>query len=217
MKKNLTELVFVLDKSGSMAGMEGDTVGGFNSMIARQKKFPGEVLVSTVLFSNSSAVLHDRVEIQNIRPMTEEQYRVGGCTALLDAMGGAIHHIGNVHKYSREEDRPEHTLFVIITDGEENASHAYSLPRVKEMVERQKEKYGWEFVFLGANMDAVQTAGRFGIAPHRAVDYVPDERGTALNFHAMSEAVTCLRNCGTIPDECLDAVRKDAKKRGGRS
>ena len=172
MKKNLTEMVFILDKSGSMSGMEADTIGGFNSMIERQKKEDGEALVSTVLFSNESRVIHDRVDLQRIEPMTDKQYYVGGCTALIDAIGGAIHHIGNVHKYAREEDRPEHTIFVITTDGMENASHIYTSDQVKAMVNRQKEKYGWEFLFLGANIDAVETAARFGIAEDRAVDFI---------------------------------------------
>ena len=162
MKKGLTELVFILDRSGSMAGLEGDTIGGFNAMIAKQKKADGEAYVSTVLFDNESVVIHDRVDIQKITPMTEEQYSVRGCTALLDAIGKAIHHIGNVHKYAREEDRPEHTLFVITTDGMENASHRYTAEQVKQKIERQKQKYGWEFIFLGANIDAVETASCIG-------------------------------------------------------
>ena len=182
MRKNLTELVFILDRSGSMAGLEQDTIGGFNSMIAKQKREAGEAVISTVLFDNSSQVIHDRVDIQKIEPMTEKQYYVRGCTALLDAIGGAIHHIGNVHKYARDEDRPEHTLFIITTDGMENASHKYSSDRVKQMIERQKAKYGWEFLFLGANIDAVETAGNFGIDTDWAVNYHCDSEGTALNY-----------------------------------
>ena len=194
MKKGLTELVFILDKSGSMAGLEADTIGGFNSMIERQKKEEGEALVSTVLFANRSTVSHDRVDLQKIEPMTDKQYCVGGCTALIDAIGGAIHHIGNVHKYAREEDRPEHTVFVITTDGMENASHCYSSDEVKAMVEKQKNKYGWEFLFLGANIDAVETAGRFGIAEDRAVNFVNDSMGQALNYAEVSEAVRTVRS-----------------------
>ena len=194
MKKGLTELVFILDKSGSMAGLEADTIGGFNSMIERQKKEEGEALVSTVLFANRSTVIHDRVDLQKIEPMTDKQYCVGGCTALIDAIGGAIHHIGNVHKYAREEDRPEHTVFVITTDGMENASHCYSSDEVKAMVEKQKNKYGWEFLFLGANIDAVETAGRFGIAEDRAVNFVNDPMGQALNYAEVSEAVRTVRS-----------------------
>ena len=158
MKKNLTEIVFILDRSGSMSGLEADTIGGFNSMIEKQRKADGEALVSTVLFDNMSEVIHDRVNIHDIKPMTDRDYTVRGCTALLDAIGGAIHHIGNVHKYARPEDVPEHTLFIITTDGMENASRFYSSDRVKQMIERQKAKYGWEFLFLGANIDAVETA-----------------------------------------------------------
>ena len=163
MKKNLTEIVFILDKSGSMHGLEKDTIGGFNSMLEKQKKAEGEALLSTVLFADTSEVIHDRVDLRKIRPLTSEDYSVGGCTALLDALGGAIHHIGNIHKYARDEDVPEHTLFVITTDGMENASRTYYLKQVKQMIERQKEKYHWEFLFLGANIDAIETASQFVI------------------------------------------------------
>lgn len=185
MKKNLTELVFILDRSGSMQGLEGDTIGGFNAMIEKQKKEPGEAFVSTVLFDDQTEVLHDRVKVGEVRPITEKEYYVRGCTALLDAIGGAIHHIGNIHKYARPEDVPEHTLFVITTDGMENASRRYSARRVKEMIQRQKEKYGWEFLFLGANIDAVETAGHLGIAPDRAVNYHCDSEGTRLNYEVV--------------------------------
>ena len=193
MKKNLTEIVFILDRSGSMAGLESDTIGGFNSMIAKQKQTEGEALVSTVLFDNVCEVLHDRVNIQKIAPITERDYTVRGCTALLDAIGGAIHHIGNVHKYAREEDVPEHTLFVITTDGMENASRRYSAEKVKQMIERQKTKYGWEFLFLGANIDAVETARHFGIGADRAANYRCDSKGTALNFEVLSETISMVR------------------------
>lgn len=193
MKKNLTEIVFILDRSGSMAGLESDTIGGFNSMIAKQKQTEGEALVSTVLFDNVCEVLHDRVNIQKIAPITERDYTVRGCTALLDAIGGAIHHIGNVHKYAREEDVPEHTLFVITTDGMENASRRYSAEKVKQMIERQKTKYGWEFLFLGANIDAVKTARHFGIGADRAANYRCDSKGTALNFEVLSETISMVR------------------------
>ena len=198
MKKDLTELVFILDKSGSMAGLEADTIGGFNSMIEKQKKEEGEALVSTVLFSNSSRVIHDRVDLQKIEPMTDRQYYVGGCTALIDAIGDAIHHIGNVHKYAREEDRPEHTIFIITTDGMENASRHYTSDEVKAMVNRQKEKYGWEFLFLGANIDAVETASHFGIAEDRAVTFINDRAGQALNYAEVSEAVRTVRACAPL-------------------
>lgn len=193
MKKHLTELVFILDRSGSMSGLEADTIGGFNSLIEKQKKQEGEALVSTVLFDHEILVLHDRAQLQTIRPMTDQDYTVRGCTALLDAVGGAIHHIGNVHKYARPEDVPEHTLFVITTDGMENASRRYSAAQVRQMIERQKERYGWEFLFLGANMDAVETAGHFGIAPDRAATYRQDSEGTKLNYEVLSDAISAVR------------------------
>ena len=193
MRKNLTEIVFILDRSGSMSGLETDTIGGFNSMIEKQKKENGEALISTVLFDNVSEVIHDRVPVQKVEPMTDRDYSVRGCTALLDAIGGAIHHIGNVHKYARSEDVPEHTLFVITTDGMENASRRYDSEKVKKMIERQKEKYGWEFLFLGANIDAVETAKHFGIGADRAVNYNSDHKGTQLNYEVLSEAVSAVR------------------------
>ena len=193
MKKQLTELVFILDRSGSMFGLEADTLGGFNSMIAKQRREEGEALVSTVLFNGTTTVLHDRVPLTRIEPMTERQYQVGGCTALLDAIGGAIHHIGNVHKYAREEDRPEHTLFVITTDGLENASHSYSADQVRRMIRRQRENYGWEFIFLAANIDAVETADRIGIRRERAANYRQDRDGMRSSYEAMSEAIISVR------------------------
>ncbi len=213
MKKNLTELVFILDRSGSMSGLEGDTIGGFNSLIAKQKKEPGECYVSTVLFDNVSEVIHDRVPLSKIAPMTDRDYTVRGCTALLDAIGGAIHHIGNVHKYARPEDVPEHTLFVITTDGMENASRKYSAERVKQMVQRQKEKYGWEFLFLGANIDAVETARHFGIGADRAVTYRSDSQGTQLNYAVVSEAVCDLRAARPLSADWKKNIEEDVKKR----
>ena len=213
MKKNLTELVFILDRSGSMAGLEGDTIGGFNAMIEKQKRAEGEALVSTVLFDNASVVIHDRVDVQKVAPMTDAQYAVRGCTALLDAVGGAIHHIGNVHKYAREEDRPEHTLFVITTDGMENASRRYTAEWVKQMIERQKAKYGWEFIFLGANMDAVEATGSIGIDPRRAVSYRSDSLGTRLNYDVISEAVCCIREKSGIPDDWARRIEEDESGR----
>ena len=195
MKKNLTEIVFILDRSGSMAGLEADTIGGFNAMIEKQREEPGQALVSTVLFDNDQEVIHDRVDIQRIRPMTRKEYYVRGCTALLDAVGGAIHHIGNVHKYAREEDRPEKTLFVITTDGMENASRKYSYERLKEMIQRQQEKYGWEFLFLGANIDAAREAARFGIGADHAANYHADKVGTGVIYETVSEAITQVRCC----------------------
>ena len=213
MKKNLTEMVFILDKSGSMAGLETDTIGGFNSMIERQKKEDGEALVSTILFSNESKVIHDRVNLQKIEPLTDQQYYVGGCTALIDAIGGAIHHIGNVHKYAREEDRPEHTIFVITTDGMENASRHYTSDHVKAMVQHQKEKYNWEFLFLGANIDAVETAARFGISEDRAANFVSDSAGQALNYAEVSEAVRTVRACRPLTSAWKKNINEDYKAR----
>ena len=195
MKKNLTELVFSLDRSGSMAGLEADTIGGFNAMTQKQRKEPGEALVSTVLFDNETQVIHDRVPLDKVPALTQKEYYVRGCTALLDAVGGAIHHIGNVHKYAREEDRPEKTLFVITTDGMENASRRYTYDKVKAMIEHQREKYGWEFLFLGANIDAAREAARFGIRADRAANYHADHIGTEVIYEAVSEAVCQVRNC----------------------
>ena len=195
MKNNITELVFILDRSGSMAGFEADTIGGFNSTIEKQKKQDGKVYVSTVLFDNVSEVIHDRVDISKVKPMTEEDYNVRGCTALLDAVGGAIHHIGNVHKYARPEDVPEHTVFIITTDGMENASHNYSRSRVREMIKRQNEKYGWEFIFLAANIDAEDTAEEIGIRRECAVNYTQDEEGMGVTYAVICEAISSVREC----------------------
>ena len=215
MKKDLTEIVFILDRSGSMSGLEADTIGGFNSMIRKQKKEQGEALVSTVLFDDECEVLHDRVPMDEVKKMTDKEYFVRGCTALLDAIGGAIRHIGNIHKYARDEDRPEKTLFIITTDGMENASRRYTYAKIKKMVERQKEKYGWEFLFLGANMDAIETAGHLGIHADRAVTYECDEEGTALNFEVMSEAVSHVRCCkAPLPVKWKSRIEEDVKRRG---
>lgn len=213
MKKGLTEVVFILDRSGSMSGLEGDTIGGFNSMIEKQKKEEGDALVSTILFDNYSEVLHDRVEVSKIEPLTDRDYTVRGCTALLDAIGGAIHHIGNVHKYARNEDVPEHTIFIITTDGMENASHQYSREKIKAMIERQKTKYGWEFLFLGANIDAIETARSYGIDQDRAVEYNCDSVGTGLNFEAMSDAITTMRCSAPLTADWKKKVEADRKKR----
>ncbi len=213
MKKNLTEMVFILDMSGSMSGLEADTIGGFNSMIRRQKHAEGEALVSTILFSNASTVLHDRVDVRKVEPMTRQEYCPCGGTALIDAIGGAIHHIGNVHKYAREEDRPAHTIFVITTDGMENASRRYTSDEVKAMVERQKAKYGWEFLFLGANIDAVETAARFGIGRDRSVNFHNDARGQALNYAAVSEAVRQVRMDAPLAASWKDDIEEDFRSR----
>ena len=197
MNKNLTEIVFILDRSGSMSGLESDTIGGFNAMIEKQKKAPGEALVSTILFDNVSEVIHDRVNIRDIKPMTDREYCVRGCTALLDAIGGAIHHIGNVHKYAREEDVPAHTLFVITTDGMENASRRYDSARVKQMIEHEKSKYGWEFLFLGANIDAV------------------DSVGTRLNYEVVICAITSMRSGAPMSADWKAPIEADYKTRKG--
>ena len=200
MRKGLTEVVFILDRSGSMSGLEADTIGGFNSMIEKQQKEEGEALISTILFNDETEVLYDRVPIGKVEPMNDKQYYVRGCTALLDAIGGAIHHIGNVHKYARDEDRPEKTLFIITTDGMENSSVNYDYKKIKKMIERQKKKYHWEFIFLGANIDAVEVAGRFGVERSRAVRYESDRLGTKLNYDVMSKVVSSVRACSTAED-----------------
>ena len=193
MKKNLTEIVFILDRSGSMGGLESDTIGGYNAFLEKQKKEEGEAYVSTVLFDHVTEVVHDRVPVREVSPLTEKEYYVRGTTALLDAVGGAVRHIGTIHKYAREEDVPEKTIFVIITDGMENASREYTYGEVKKMIERQKEKYGWEFLFLGANIDAVTEASRIGISAETAVRFHNDPKGVELNYAQVSDAVTGFR------------------------
>ena len=213
MKNNITELVFILDRSGSMSGLEGDTIGGFNSLIEKQREQEGECFVSVVLFDNESEVLYDRVKLTNVRKMTRDDYTVRGCTALIDAIGGAIHHIGNIHKYARPEDVPEHTMFVIMTDGMENASRRYSSSKVKQMIQHEKEKYGWEFLFIGANIDAVQTAGRFGIGANRAVNYHADSCGTGVVYEAVNLTVGNMRRGNGVSDNWSDSIDDDYKKR----
>ncbi|MBE6984152.1 MAG: VWA domain-containing protein [Ruminococcaceae bacterium] len=212
-KNNITELVFILDRSGSMAGLEADTIGGFNAMIEKQRKQDGECYVSTILFDNESEVLHDRVRLSEIKPMTDRDYTVRGCTALIDAIGGAIHHIGNVHKYARAEDVPAHTMFVITTDGMENASHRYTSERVKQMIEHEKEKYGWEFLFIGANIDAVETAARYGIGRDRAVNYKADRQGTQVLYDSVAQAVCQVRRNAPLSDTWSAKIDEDYKKR----
>ena len=214
MNNNLTEIVFILDRSGSMAGLEDDTIGGFNAMVEKQKKEQGEAVLSAVLFSDDNRVLYDRVDIQKVEPMTDRQYQVGGCTALLDAIGGAVHHIANVHKYAREEDRPGKTIFVITTDGMENASRTYGYDEVQRMVKHEQEKYGWEFLFLGANMDAISAARSFGIRADRAVRYRRDSTGTALNYSVVSETVARVRRHERIEPDWSAPIEADVKKRG---
>lgn len=213
MKKNCTELVFILDRSGSMAGLERDTIGGFNAMIEKQKKQEGECLVNTVLFSNDAEIIHDRVPLERIEPMTDRDYTVGGCTALLDAIGGAIRHISTVYKYARPEDVPEHTLFVITTDGMENASRRFSADEVRAMIERQKREHGWEFLFVGANIDAVQTAKRFGIAEDRAVNYHADCKGTRVVYETLSKAVCSVRNSAPMGADWAADINADYESR----
>ncbi len=219
MKKGLTELVFILDRSGSMAGMESDTIGGFNATIEKQKKEPGEALVSTVLFDDQSEVLHDRVSLGNVQPLTEKEYFARGGTALVDALGSAIHHMGNVHKYARDEDRPEKTIFIITTDGYENCSRRYKMDQVRQMIERQKGKYGWEFVFLGANIDAVNVAASYGIDESRAANFVCDEDGIEIMCRAQSRIVSNLRQYkagGDFDMEWKNEVEADSRQRGRR-
>ena len=219
MRKGLTEIVFILDRSGSMSGLEADTIGGFNSMIEKQRKEEGEAYISTVFFDDTCEVLYDRVPVGRVEPMNDNKYYVRGCTALLDAIGGAVHHIANVHKYAREEDRPEKTLFIITTDGMENSSHIYTYDKVKTLVEKQKKKYGWEFLFLGANMDAIEVAGRFGIGADRALNYECDSEGTALNYRVLSETVSAVRRSVSMEDmdeaffECCEPIREDYRRR----
>ena len=200
MKNNVTELVFIIDRSGSMSGFEADTIGGFNSMIEKQRELDGKVYVSTVLFDNYSEVIHDRVDINIVKPMTRRNYQVRGCTALLDAIGGAIRHIGNIHKYARAEDVPEHTIFVITTDGMENASREYTSDKVKRMIRRMEEQHGWEFIFLAANIDAVQTAADMGIRSDRAANYRQTNEGVGRSYHAMNCAIRNIR------DNCADEI-----------
>ena len=213
MKKNLTELVFILDRSGSMSGLEGDTIGGFNAAVDRQREVEGECLVTTVLFNTVSKTVHDRLPLDRITPMTQKDYTAGGCTALLDALGETITHIEKIHRYIRREDVPEHTTFVIMTDGMENASRRFDAPRVREMIQQQKEK-GWEFLFLGANIDAVETAGHIGIQPDRAVDYLADSEGTRNAFETVAETICFQRACAApIPGNWKKRVQRDTDRR----
>lgn len=206
-KNNITEMVFILDRSGSMQGLERDTIGGFNSMIEKQRELDGECYVSTVLFDDESVVLHDRIKLSRVPEMTEKDYFVRGCTALLDAVGGAIHHIGNIHKYARPEDVPENTIFVITTDGLENASKRYSGSDVKRMIERQKEKHGWEFLFIGANIDAGAEAEKIGIERNRSVNYSPTCEGTTNLYSVVEKTVRNYRECSSIADNWSEDIR----------
>ncbi|NLV85096.1 MAG: VWA domain-containing protein [Spirochaetales bacterium] len=213
MKNSRTELVFILDMSGSMSDLVSDTIGGFNSMIQKQKKEEGECLVSVVLFNQDQNVLFDRVKIEEISEMTDKHYCPSGTTALIDALGRAIHHIGNVHKYARQEDRPDHTVFIITTDGMENSSRFYQADRVRSMVERQKNKYSWEFLFLGANIDAVETARRYGIDVNKSVRYHNDAKGVAMNYRVMERAIRMVRSDMVLDSGWKEDAEDDFEKR----
>jgi uncharacterized protein YegL len=216
MKNNITELVFILDKSGSMSGLESDTIGGFNSMIEKQKKEDTPCYVSTILFSGKSEVIHDREKLGEIKPLTDRDYVVGGCTALIDAIGGAIHHIGKLHKYFGES-APEHTMFVITTDGQENASHKYTSEQVKKMIELRREKCGWEFLFIGANIDAVETASRYGIGADRAVNYNADGEGTHILYETVAKAVCNVRASAPLSEDWSQDINADYERRGKKN
>ena len=218
MGNNITELVFILDMSGSMQPLTADTIGGFNSMLAKQRKEPGTAFVSTVLFNTESTVIHDRLPLEKVPELTNSDYIPGGGTALLDAVGGAIHHIGNIHKYAREEDVPDKTLVVITTDGMENNSRSYDITKVKSMIERQQTKYGWEFIFLGANIDAAETAGSMGIDRRNAVDYRADSKGSGLVFGAIDKVMTFARRGMSCceSDEWREELDEDFAERGGK-
>jgi len=217
MKKGLTELVFVLDRSGSMSGLETDTIGGYNSMLKKQQVIEGECFITTVLFDNRYELLHDRIDIKAVDSITEKEYQVGGSTALLDAVGKTIHKIGNAQKHTAADYRAEKVMFVIITDGEENASREFSAEKIKKMIEHQKSRYNWEFIFLGANIDAVETAANFGISPDRAQNYHADSNGVELNFRGVSEAVSSFRVCSAISKEWNKEIQEDFKRRGGKN
>ena len=215
MRNNITELVFILDQSGSMAGLKRDTIGGFNSMIEKQRRQEGACYVTTILFNNISSTLHDRLPLADIPKMTEDDYTPMGCTALIDAISGAIEHISGIHKYARPEDVPEHTLFVITTDGMENASKKYTSDDVKSMIEQRKE-CGWEFLFVGANIDAVETAASFGIGKNRAVDYCADSEGTEVYYDCITEAISAVRCCEPLSDDWSEKIEADFKRRKSR-
>ena len=214
MKKNFTELIFILDKSGSMSGLENDTIGGFNSMLENQKAVDGECRITTVLFDNSHTLLHDRIDIHAVSPMTNTEYFVGGSTALLDAIGLTINNLVSVQRNTAEDYRADKVMFVIITDGEENSSREYSADKVHSMIEHEKEKYGWEFLFLGANIDAAKEAARFGIGADRSVNYKCDEAGTALNYEVISEAVCSVRAARPLSADWKRRIDEDVQKRG---
>ncbi|MFA6691976.1 MAG: vWA domain-containing protein [Saccharofermentanales bacterium] len=216
MKQELTELVFILDKSGSMGGLETDTIGGFNALLSKQKDVEGECNITTVLFDNHYELLHDRISIEAVSPLTNKEYQVGGTTALLDAIGRTVNKIINVMRQTASEYQAGKVMFVIITDGYENSSREYSHDKVRELIERQKNEYDWEFIFLGANIDAISTAGEFGISPDRAVDYLADSKGIELNFKVLSNSVRLYREKGRIAENSFAEIQQDVKERGGR-
>ena len=216
MKKDLTELVFILDRSGSMSGLEADTIGGYNAMLDKQKKEPGEAVITTVLFDDKYELLHDRINLRGIAPITDKEYFVRGNTALLDAIGKTINKIGNVQKHTGKDERAEHVMFVITTDGMENASREFSYEKIRQMIEHQKSRYGWEFIFLGANIDALATAECFGIDKDRAANYMADGEGTTLNYEVISETVSCFRASRPIAENWKDRIEEDFKKRDGK-
>ncbi len=215
MKKGLTEMLFILDRSGSMSGLETETIGGFNGLIKKQKTVEGSAIVSTVLFDDRMEIIHDRTALENVKDLTEKEYYARGCTALLDAVGRSVKHIRKVQKNLPEEEKPEHTIVVITTDGYENASREYDLEKVKRLIQKQQEKHNWEFMFLGANIDAVAAAGRIGISASRAVRYKSDKRGTALNYKVVGEAMACMRSyCEPIADDWKAEIEEDVALRG---
>lgn len=216
MKKGLTELVFILDRSGSMAGLESDTIGGYNALLAKQKKNPGEVLLTTVLFDDRYELLHDRIDLQKVQSITEKEYFVRGCTALLDAIGRTINKIGHAQSIIAEDERAEQVMLVITTDGMENASSEFSYEKIKDMINHQRKKYNWEFIFLGANIDAIETANRFGIDKERATNYHADHEGTLLNYQVISETVSSLRQNRSISKNWKAKIESDFNKRGSK-
>ena len=219
MKNNLTELVFILDRSGSMSGLESDTIGGFNALLKKQQNEPGECRITTVLFDGEYEILHDRLDLNAVNPITDTEYYVRGNTALLDAIGKTIHKIANAQKQSKPEYRAGKVIFVITTDGMENASREYSYDAVKSQIEQQKSENGWEFIFLGANIDAAATAERFGIERNRAQNFHNDSRGVALNYNVLSETVASFRSApmgASLPENWSADIQSDFAKRNGK-
>ena len=216
MKNDITELVFILDRSGSMSGLESDTIGGFNSLIAKQKKESGRTYVTTVLFDTRFERIHDRLNLEDVPPLTEKDYVPGGCTALLDAVGDTVRHIAQIHKYARPEDVPEKTVVVITTDGLENASRRYDLEQVKQLIEHEQEKYGWEFLFLGADIDAVGTARCIGINAEHCTNYMHDDRGVSLCYSSVGSAISALKRGARLTERWKEEVEKDHQMRSGK-